>query len=183
MLATAYVPSGGASLDTVGSFNPGPADTLFLKMIRPDALTWGKDSLAVSVWAPVRRLELKNIYSLGSRTIDPETFDLKVERDIGGSNPTDLDNDAGMKTPLIQVLGLDQRNNNDRSDFTPDGRVDPEFVDYDQGLIFFPDLRPFDPSIVDVRGAPGIPRPIMAAAGHGMPHRYVGVDLDQPRSL
>ncbi len=156
VLATAYVPTGGASLDTVGSFAPGDADVLQLKMIRPDGLTWGTDSLAVSVWAPARRLELKNVYSLGARSIDPTSFELRVERDIGGSNPTDLTNEWGTKTPLIQILGLDQRNNNDRSDFTPDGLIDSDYIDYEQGLLFFPDLRPFDPSAVDISGAPGV---------------------------
>ena len=153
VLATAYV---AAAADTVGSFAPAPTDTLQLKMIRPASNTWNTEDLPTSPWAPVRRLELKNVYSLGARSIDPTSFELRVERDIGGSNPTDLTNEYGVKTPLIQVLGLDQRNNNDRSDFTPDGLIDPDFVDFEQGLLFFPDLRPFDPSLVDVSGASGI---------------------------
>jgi cell surface protein SprA len=150
VLATAYV---AASLDTVGSFDPAPTDTLQLKMIRPASNTWNTDDLPTSPWGAARRLELKNIYSLGARSIDPTSFELRVERDIGGSNPTDLTNEWGTKTPLIQVLGLDQRNNNDALDFTPDGLVDPEFIDYDQGLVIFPDLRPFDPSVADVSGS------------------------------
>ncbi len=150
VLATAYIPAGSVP---VGTFDPGLTDTLQLKMIRPASNTWGQEDLPKSPWASVRRLELKNVYSLGARSIDPTTFDLRVERDIGGSNPTDLTNEWGTKTPLLQVLGLDQRNNNDRSDFTPDGLIDPDFVDFEQGLLFFPDLRPFDPSAADVSGS------------------------------
>ena len=57
-----------------------------------------------------------------------------------------------MQTPLIQVLGLDQRDNHDASSRVPDGLVDPEYINYDEGRLWFPDLRPFDPGPADVQG-------------------------------
>ncbi len=137
----------------VGSYRtPAAGDTLQLKMIRPGDDQWGTNLTNESIWAAARRLELRNVYSLNAMNLDPESFTLKVERDLGANNPTDFVLPDGSRVPYLQVLGLDQRNNSDASDYTPDGRVDPEFIDYTNGLLFFPDLRPFDPSRADILG-------------------------------
>ena len=57
-----------------------------------------------------------------------------------------------QETPLVEVLGLDQRNNVNTDDRAPDGRMDPEFIDHENGILWFPDLRPFDPSRTDISG-------------------------------
>ncbi len=156
VLAVSYKLGNGTE---VGTFTIAAGDTadgkkIQLKMLRPDMTTWGGDDLTRSPWRVVRRLEWKNVYSLGARNIDMDSFDLKVVLDEGANNPADITDDNGKTIPLLQVFGLDQRNNDDASDFTPDGRVDPEFVDPGEGLLFFPDLRPFDPSPVDLNGGP-----------------------------
>ena len=138
---------------TVDSFVAAPGDTANLKMLRPAEEDWGENDLTTSVWAPVRRLEMKNAYSLKVSNIDLGTFELRIVKDIagaGGENPSTLDNDPDQ-TPLIEVLGLDQKNNASGEPI-PDGKVDEEFIDKDRGVLFFPDLRPFAPSLVDIEG-------------------------------
>ena len=155
ILAIAYIQSTGGLVDTVGTwwpdnYVPAPPDSLDLKMLRPSEEQWG-----LYVWAPVRYLEAKNVYSLQAQDIDPWSLTLNVVRDIagaGGQNPDYIENEFGKRTPLLQVLGLDQKNNFDPSNRTPDTRIDPEFVDLADGLLFFPDLRPFDPDLADIEG-------------------------------
>jgi hypothetical protein len=153
VLAVAYrrITSQGDTVD-VGTYNTAGVSTLQLKMLRPNNSTWGTEKLDESPWGSVRRLELRNVYSLGATNLDPETFDLKIVKDIGGTNRADMIDSTGKSIPYLQVFGLDQRNNDDASDYTPDNKVDPEFIDYTAGVLFFPDLRPFDPSAIDMYG-------------------------------
>jgi hypothetical protein len=152
-LAVAYIT---AADETVGTWidqqHPiGSDSTLVLKMLRPSDDQWGD----------VRYLEAKNVYSLGVHDIEPGSLTVNVVRDIGGEgaqNPDYIDTqDANPKrrTRLLQALGLDQKNNVDTSNRNPDLRIDPEYVDLANGLIFFPDLRPFDPDAADIDGTPG----------------------------
>lgn len=139
----------------VGTPFPTPPDTLELQMIHLPDDAWGTAYVTQSPWAAVAPLERKNIYDLGVRNIDPESFSLRVVRDVagaGGDNPSSLTSEFGVETPLIQVLGLDQRDNENPDDETPDGKVDDEFIDYAGGLLIFPDFRPFDPSLADIKG-------------------------------
>lgn len=175
VLAVAYLGLVGPDTVEVGTWAPpASGDTLQLKMIRPGADTWGTidNYIPHSTWAPVGRLELKNIYDLGARNIDPAGFELRIVRDVAGpagNNPPTITNEFGVVTPLIQALGLDQKNNADPLDRTPDGKVDPEYVDYQQGLLYFPDLRPFDPSLADIAGTAFRPRSWPVAAGASRP--------------
>jgi hypothetical protein len=157
VLAVAY--SGEVNGDSVevgtryGSWASG--DTLELKMLRPGSEDWGTVDLTLSPWAPARRLELKNIYSLGMNRIDPVSLHVRIVRDVagpGGDNPPTLLNEFGVTTPLLEVLGLDQVDNAHPSDLVPDGEVDSRYIDYENGLLFFPDLRPFDPGLADISG-------------------------------
>lgn len=159
VLAVAYRQLVGADTVDVGTFTDfQPGETLQLKMIRPGEDSWGTDTrnnIAFSTWAPVRRLELKNVYDLRSRNIEKDSFELRIVQDVageGGSNPETITNEFRKSTPLLQVLGLDQKNNANPSNRTPDGLVDQEYIDLDNGLLFFPDLRPFDPSLTDIQG-------------------------------
>jgi hypothetical protein len=173
VLAVAYRGLVGSDTVEVGTLTPpASGDTLQLKMIRPGTDDWSSTDLTKSEWAPVRRLEMRNVYSLGGKDIDMSSFDLRIVRDVagdGGNNPFTITNEYGVTTPLIQVLGLDQENNADPLDRTPDGKVDPEYVDLQRGLLFFPDLRPFDPGLADIAGTPFRPRSWPVAAGASRP--------------
>ena len=136
----------------VGTFLPVPGDTMDLKMLRPSDEEWGPNALTQSVWKDVRFLEAKNVYNLQVHDIEPGSLTLDVVRDAGTQNLDNIKNEFNKTTTLLQLLGLDQKNNANTSDRTPDGRIDPEYVDLVNGLIFFPDLRPFDPDLSDIEG-------------------------------
>jgi hypothetical protein len=159
-LAVAYIQTVGAVSETVGTWidkeHPiGSDSTLVLKMLRPSDDQWGGVDLRTSPWGEVRYLEAKNVYSLQAQDIEPGSLTLDVVRDQGGSSNDDfIDNESGKRTTLLQLLGLDQKNNTDPSNRIPDQRIDPEFVNLEKGLITFPDLRPFDPDLADIEGTP-----------------------------
>ncbi len=71
-----------------------------------------------------------NVYFLGNRNINPRDFQLTIIRQ--GESET-FQTDTGL-VPYIEIFGLDQN---------ADGIVDPEFIDYDRGLLRFPNLHPF----------------------------------------
>ena len=71
-----------------------------------------------------------NVYYLGNRNINPRDFQLTIIRQ-GESETFQTEN--GL-VPYIEVFGLDQNT---------DGIVDPQFIDYDRGILRFPNLHPF----------------------------------------
>lgn len=71
-----------------------------------------------------------NVYYLGNRNINPRDFQLTIIRQ-GESETFQTEN--GL-VPYIEVFGLDQNR---------DGTVDPQFIDYDRGILRFPNLHPF----------------------------------------
>lgn len=144
---------------------PGPdSGYVVLKMLRtprslqrPDPSGTFYDPAAP--YEPVRELELKNFYQLNGFGIDAQSFSLQIQK---GRNEPPLNFARGPNDTLvnyIEVAGLD---NVDES-FTPpkaghDLRVDGTlntggtlkstsryFVDYKNGILFFPDPRPFAP--------------------------------------
>ena len=72
-----------------------------------------------------------HVYYLGNRNINPRDFQLTIIRQ--GQSEI-FDTDAGP-VPYIEIFGLDRNG---------DGIVDPEFIDYDRGLLRFPSTRPFE---------------------------------------
>jgi len=106
-----------------------------------------------------RDLELKNLYQLGGSRIDPKSFSLSLHRGTDQPFVTGVVVN-GISVPYLEVVGLDSY---DESKGTPvfgqhDGRLDGTalgtagsqlrtFVDYDNGILFLPDLRPFAPRI------------------------------------
>jgi hypothetical protein len=84
--------------------------------------------------------ELRNLYDLGLRQIPQDRFQLKVKR-IALGMPDDPDHVNG--SPLVEILGLDQQSSSGGPQ--PDGLVDDAYIEYEQGLVFFPDLHPFAP--------------------------------------
>jgi hypothetical protein len=159
-----YRGTGGNLLGDVGNFFiRGESDTLQLKMIKPAWDDIGTDELQASPWKTTRRLEAKNTYNLGVRGIDPTTLNLFVTNGALTNLPTTIASDFG-EVSYLEVLGLDLINNvtgaaigaggvadNQQG---PDGRVDPQYIDLDNGVLFLPDLRPFDPSSIDLNGGP-----------------------------
>lgn len=155
----------GAVVQNVGNyFTRAEGDTLQLKMIKPGLDDVKTDNVTVGDWAATRRLEMKNVYNLGARNIDPNALNIQVHLD-SGNFPTDLNG-----VSYLEILGLDLVNNltlaarEDSAQYGPqergpDGKIDTRYIDLENGLLFMPDLRPFDPSRVDLLGAPGLRAP------------------------
>lgn len=139
-VGVSYVDSSGVQ---VGNAPPGARpDTLVLKMLKPR-----KDLIRTERWAYTRDYEFKHFYFLGSRNILPDDFELVIRRKRTGAETHDPDN-QGEGGFFIEVLGLDRRDNLSGED-DPDGRVDPEWIDFTLGLLQFPDLRAFDPDTTE----------------------------------
>lgn len=88
---------------------------------------------------------LRNIYSLGSKNIDPVGFNLRIERRSIAPVPLWQDENG---VDYLRIFGLD-RDNPQRTGF-PDGLFDvwdPFLIDLDKGLLTFPEdfPRPFAP--------------------------------------
>jgi hypothetical protein len=123
-------------------------DTLVLKMIRP-ARTEVGTNLARGPWAPLRNLELRNIYDLGGRGILKEGFDLRIR--LKGTFGDVVDPDRIGDVTFLQMMGLDLSRETSTGRIPGrDDRIDQEFISYDSGLLHFPDLRPFDPTETDL---------------------------------
>ena len=102
-----------------------------------------------------RELELKNFYQLGGQRIDPATIKINIRQ--GYTDPPQYSEPRTPGIPYIEMLGLD---NYDESGGNPvrgahDNRVDGTvvssntrtFVDFENGVLFLPDPRPFAPRI------------------------------------
>lgn len=142
VLAVAYKDS--TSIETFGDIDEYSAgvDTsdidnlLRFQMVKPQ-----NARPSDSTWA----LEWKNIYSLGTREIDRENFELKVFFDTPSGDDDETVTINEKKVGYLELFGLDISDKNG----TPgaDNIVDPSdyIIDYANGLVIFPDLRPFDP--------------------------------------
>lgn len=112
--------------DTVGDLSSGT--DRYLKLIKesnplPSYPTWD--------------YELRNRYYLGANNIVRESFNCTIYLSRSGQNPTP----SQEGVPFIKVLGLDT--NGDGS------LVDEESaVDWDNGFLVFPDIRPFDSAVL-----------------------------------
>jgi hypothetical protein len=130
---------------------------LALLPVGADQVTFDDDA----PFAPVRQLELKNFYQLPGQRIDDKTFKLQIRRGVGQPPITFVRRDPET-VPYTEILGLDnvdERNgfpvegHDDVIDGTGADRSNRTFVDYENGTLFLPDLRPFAPRI----GANGLP--------------------------
>ena len=110
---------------------PGIADTLVLKLIKPDGALPGDRS-----WD----LEWKNVFYLNTSGINKEGFDLKIRRSLGGDE-SELADDG---TPFLQLFGLDRKGVD--TDPEPDGIMDLDYeniLNLRRGELIFPYLIPF----------------------------------------
>ncbi|MFQ5649160.1 MAG: cell surface protein SprA [bacterium] len=108
-------------------------DIINLKLVRdrknhPDYLTWD--------------LAWKHVYSLGSRKINEDGFEVKILFNEPGSVPQEV---APDRRNWLEVFGLDRNNQNGIG--AADGIIDIDvnIVDLENGELHFRDLRPFDP--------------------------------------
>lgn len=108
-------------------------DSLRLKMIKREERVGGTE------WEPIRRYELKNIYSLGAKDIPEEGFELVIRR----RTPSGEILDAKGEMTYIEILGLDTHGLGNDPD--PDGLVDLEWIDFEKGYLVFPHFTPFCP--------------------------------------
>ncbi len=150
-----FAMGGGDTLDTDGA----QARTMKLLRTPLNKLPAGPDGLfdPASPFAPTRELELRNFYQLAGQRIDARTFNLTIRQGVDDPPVTFIPAPTGEPIPFTEILGLD---NYDETRGTPvyrqhDGKVDgtlPDntsrlFVNYENGTLFFFDLRPFAPRI------------------------------------
>ena len=141
VLAVAYEYTYGGQTYQVGEFSSDIKDsrtTMFVKLLKPNAC-----SPTNGCWD----LMMKNVYSLGTRSLQSSGFKLDVyyASDSLGTNITYLPEQSLKSTPLIQMLGLDRLDSNNSKE-NPNGIFDfiqGYTVDTSTGRIFFPSVEPF----------------------------------------
>ena len=159
-------PPGGALVDIGGEYEvdaaPDTAHALRMKLLRPPQSQLSQDAAGnydtTNVFTRVRDLELHNFYQLPGQRIDPTTFTMAIQRGVDQPPVTflNLKDAAHTPVPYIEALGLD---NVDETTGQPlpghDAKVDGSlvstnsraFIDYENGILFFPDIRPFAPRL------------------------------------
>ena len=142
----------GAGADT--------AVALRLKILRPPVSAFSADAAGnfdpANPFTRVRDLELKNFYQLPGQRIDAATFKLAIRRGVDEPPLTSIARSDNSSLPYLELLGLDSQ---DEGSGRPlpghDGLVDGsipfansrKLVDFENGILFFPDPRPFAPRI------------------------------------
>ena len=145
-------------------------DTLFVKMIRP-RYNLVEDDMDTGAWGPTNRLMLKSIYplqqslenwtgeGLPENSILEDGFELAIH--YLGRIGTVEDPDEIDSVRIVRHVGLDYRQTTSTGQILgQDGQVDPGWIDFQNGYLFFPDLQPFAPGNdlqTDLRGRPGDP--------------------------
>ena len=141
VLAVAYEYTYGGRSYQVGEFANDVKEsktTLFVKLLKPNACSPNN-----GCWD----LMMKNVYSLGTRTLKNTDFKLDVyyASDSLGTNITYIPEDGLKSNTLLQMMGLDRLDSNNSKE-TPNGIFDfiPGYtVDTSTGRIFFPSVEPF----------------------------------------
>ena len=121
-----------------------PAGYYLVKLIHPSSELTPEGPGGIydraAEWYPALRYELRNLYSLGKRNISRDALTLKI-RHMDAAYFTDPDTFRGK--PFLELLGLDQHGAS--FDDPPDGKVENNYIDPEEGILFFPDLHPFAP--------------------------------------
>lgn len=125
-----------------GSSNSGINDTLILKMFKVSNCSPDATPLA---W----ELKLKNIYKIPYTNLTTENFTLDI---YFNNNTQYIKTLPGLTTPLITLLKLDRFKSGTLNpppdsifDFVPGFTVLPDI-----GYIIFPDIKPFDSSVLNI---------------------------------
>ena len=141
ILAVAYEFTYGGRTYQVGEFSNDVKEsktTLFVKLLKPNAC-----SPKNGCWD----LMMKNVYSLGTRSLKENDFKLDIyyASDSLGTNITYLPEQGLKGKSLLQLLGLDRLDSNNSKE-NPNGIFDfiqGYTVDATSGRIFFPSVEPF----------------------------------------
>ena len=141
VLAVAYEFIYGGQTYQVGEFSSDIKEsksTLMVKLLKPNACSPGN-----GCWD----LMMKNVYSLGTRSLKSTDFKLDIyyASDSLGTNITYLPEQRLKGNPLLQLLGLDRLDSNNSKE-NPNGIFDfieGYTVDASSGRIFFPSVEPF----------------------------------------
>jgi cell surface protein SprA len=137
VIAIAYRRVDGRVFGELLGETPEDSARLVLKLVKPRNLS----PIHKKAW----QLQLRNIYQIGGRGLQQEGFELRVEYETPGQEPTD----QLEGQPLLQVLGLDRVN--DSGAPLPDNKFDwrPGMtINISRGELIFPSLRPFDNNLV-----------------------------------
>ncbi|MCT4616015.1 MAG: cell surface protein SprA [Marinifilaceae bacterium] len=140
VLAVAFEYTYRGEVKTVGEFTTdgiNAPQTLILKLLKgtnlnPDMPTWD--------------YMMKNIYSIGSRQINSEEFELNVmyQNDNAGTDLNYISEGDIANQPLLKVMNLDKLNS--QSDPGADGMFDfieGVTINSEMGIIMFPIIEPF----------------------------------------
>ena len=137
VLAVAFLDADGNQTGTMLAHQTDSTEVPVFKIIKPknpneNDATWN--------------LEWKNVYSLGSRNIEEEGFDLKIyNRPASGEAQESTTAKDGTEKGYLNIFGLDNLDENGSAN--PDNVVDLDnsIINLSRGEVIFPDLRPFDP--------------------------------------
>ncbi|MBR2637288.1 MAG: cell surface protein SprA [Bacteroidaceae bacterium] len=141
VLAIAYEYTYGGVTYQVGEFSNDQKEssrTLFVKLLKPNAC-----SPQNGCWD----LMMKNVYSLGTRSLNSNgfKFDIYYASDSLGTNITYLPEKELKGTTLLRLMNLDRLDTNNTK-VAPNGIfdfVEGYTVDTSTGRIFFPSVEPF----------------------------------------
>jgi len=144
VLAVAYQDTSGSIVGNINYVaNPDPKlrTEIVLKMLKDRTHLPSRDPN--DTW----HLEWKNVYSLGSRNIPEEGFEVKIylKANAAGADQEELIEEGKPARSFLNVFGLDETDRSGRGQ--PDSYIDnfPAILDRARGELIFPDPRPFDP--------------------------------------
>ncbi|TDI84103.1 MAG: cell surface protein SprA, partial [Caldithrix sp.] len=135
ILAVAYKTTNG---QVFGDLNFARADTTGAEVINLKLLR-DRSPLPTHATYP---LAWKHVYSLGSRNISEDGFDIKMFNKPSSGPPQETDNG----TFWVEIFALDEKDEVGTIG-SPDGKVDLDIniLDLARGELHFRDLKPFDP--------------------------------------
>ncbi len=163
---------GDFSSETGGAGGGQDEDRLVLKLLRPSRPR--QPSPATGYNPAVWYLELRNLYRLPGRGINPEDFELEIYYQPPGKTAQKFLTELGAQRTLLQLLGLDRLNQDQAP--VPDNRFDflnSITIDPGEGLLIFPFLEPFGKRLAQLIDATELPDNQKAT----LKDRYVFWDL------
>ncbi len=109
-------------------------DPIILKLIKQS----GQSSASNATWP----LMLKNVYNLGARDIDPESFEIRIVHEKGD---TGEEEESPNNVSFLHIFGLDNQNSQGLPVDGGDGIFDPNpnLVNFTTGELFLPMHLPF----------------------------------------
>lgn len=148
---------GDFATDTGGSTGGQNEEKIVLKLLRPVQLR--QPAPESNFNPPAWYLEMRNIYRLPGRGIQPTDFDLQIYYEPPGQTASKTLPGVGGTQTVLQILGLDRVNENQA--LTPDDLFDflvNYTIDPGEGTLIFPYLEPFGSRLRNViQNGPGSP--------------------------